>query len=155
MKATVLLLVLLWSLVEVHSQTVPYLTFMGETLPNHAFVNLSLVGNALDSSDSVQCHTDLGTCCSNPQGSHRGDWYFPSGGRLPFNTPNVVYEHRTAQRVDLRRNGNADTPSGIYRCDIETNAVNSNDANTNTDRETVYAGIYATGGKLTLLLQLH
>ena len=152
MKATALLLVLLWSLVEVHSQTVPYLTFMGETLPNHAFVDLSLVGIAGDGSDSVQCRTDLGTCCSNAQGSARGDWYFPSGGRLPFNIPNVVYEHRTAQRVDLRRNGNADMPSGIYHCYIETNAVNSAD---NTDRETIYVGLYATGGKLTLLLQLH
>ena len=152
MKATALLLVLLWSLVEVHSQTVPYVSFMEETLPNHAFVNLSLVGNALDGSDSVQCRTDLLTCCSGSQGPDRGDWYFPSGDILGFNSPNVVYELRTADRVDLRRNGNADMPSGIYRCDIETTAVHSDD---NTDRETVYAGIYATGGKLTLLLQLH
>ena len=143
-----LLLILLWSLVEVHSQTVPYVSFMGETLPNHAFVDLSLVGTASDGSDSVQCHTDLDTCCSGVQGSDRGDWYFPSGDRLPFSALNVVYELRVAQRVDLRRSGNADMPSGIYRCDIETNAVNSYDI---TARETVYAGLYATGGKLTVL----
>ena len=154
MKVTALLLVLLWSLVEVHSQTVPYLTFMGETLPNHAFVNLSLVGT--DGIDSVQCHTDLSTCCSGTQGADRGDWYFPSGDRLGFsNSAGNIYEFRTAQRVDLRRRNNADMPSGIYRCDIETNAVNSADSDDNTDRETVYAGIYATGGELTLLLQLH
>ena len=37
------LLFLLWSLVEVHSQTppAPYLTFMGETLPDHSYVDLS------------------------------------------------------------------------------------------------------------------
>ena len=155
MKATALLLVLLWSLMEVHSQTAPYVSFMGETLPDHAFVDLSLVGGDIDGSDSVQCRTDLGTCCSGNQGSDRGDWYFPSGDRLQFSASNIVYEVRAYVRVDLRRNGNADTPSGIYRCDIETNAVNSNDDDTNTDRETVYAGIYATGGKLTLLLQLH
>ena len=131
---------------------------MGEKLPDHGYVNLSLVGTADDGSDSVQCHTDLTTCCSSGsgtttgQGADRGDWYFPSGDRLNFNSPNVVYEHRTAQVVDLRRDGNADMPSGIYRCDIETNTVNSID---NTARETVYAGIYATGGKLTLLLHLH
>ena len=34
-------------------------------------------------SDSVQCHTDLGTCTSD-QDSHRGDWYFPNGDRVPF-----------------------------------------------------------------------
>ena len=157
--AALLLLVLLWSLVEVHSQTVPYVTFMGETLPNHAFVNLSLVGTAGDGSDSVQCHTDLSTCCrgsaTSGQGVDRGDWYFPSGDRLQFAGTNVVYEVRTAQSVDLRRNGNADTPSGIYRCTVETNAVHSDNSNDTTTRETVYAGIYATGGKLTLLLQLH
>ena len=143
-----LLLILLWSLVEVHSQTVPYVSFMGDTLPNHAFVDLSLVGNALDGSDSVQCHIDLGTCCSGAQGADRGDWYFPSGDRLQ--PSGDIYESRTAQVVDLRRNDNADT-SGIYRCDIETIAVNSNDDDINTDRETLYAGIYSTGGKLTVL----
>ena len=153
--AVSVLLFLLWSLVEVHSQTAPYLTFMGETLPDHSYVDLSLVGDAYDGNDSVQCHTDLTTCCSGAQGPDRGDWYFPSGDRLGFNALYVVYENRGTQRVDLRRNGNADMPSGIYRCDIETNAVHSDDRMDTTTRETVYAGIYATGGKLTLLLQLH
>ena len=39
-------------------------SFMGETLPNHGYVDLSLVGDTLDGSDSVQCQTDLATCCS-------------------------------------------------------------------------------------------
>ena len=57
MKATVMsvLLCLLSALVEVHSQTVPYVSFMGTNLPNHSYVDLTLVGNALDGSDSVQC----------------------------------------------------------------------------------------------------
>ena len=64
----------LWSLVEVHSQTeYPYVSFMGETLPNHAYVDLSLVGSDGSGSDSVQCHTDLTTCCTGSQGSDRGD----------------------------------------------------------------------------------
>ena len=109
----------------------------------------------MDGSDSVQCHTDLSTCCSGNQGLDRGDWYFPSGTRLQFSATNVVYENRGVQRVDLRRNGNPDMPSGIYRCTIETIAVHSDDMDDTTTRETVYAGIYATGGKLTLLLQLH
>ena len=98
-----LLLILLWSLVEVHSQTAPYVTFMGETLPNHAFVDLSLVGDAGDRSDSVQCHTDLSTCCSGAQGADRGDWYFPSGDRLNFQgDPGDIYMARVAQRVDIQ-----------------------------------------------------
>ena len=46
MKATVMsvLLCLLSALVEVHSQTVPYVSFMGTSLPNHSYVNLTLVG---------------------------------------------------------------------------------------------------------------
>ena len=115
---------------------------MGEILPNHSYVDLRLVGNALDG--SVQCHTDLVSCCSGRQGIHRGDWYPPgSDTRLPFNSD--IYESRAAQRVDLRRRNNADMPSGIYRCDIQTNAVH-NDSDIRV-REILYVGLYASGGE--------
>ena len=111
-------------------------------LSNHSYVNLTAVGDAQDGSDSVQCHSDLNTCCSGAHGNDRGDWYFPSGTRLQFNSDgDGVYELRGAQRVDLRRRNNAAT-SGIYRCTIETTAVNDEDG-----RETVYAGLYASGGE--------
>ena len=75
----VLLLLFLLSLVEVHcQQTVPYVSFMGQSLANHSYVDLSTVGNAGDNSDGVVCHTDLSTCCSGSQGIHRGGWYFPN-----------------------------------------------------------------------------
>ena len=63
---SVLLCLLLWSLVEVHSQTeVPYVSFRGETLPNHGYVDLTLVGDDTgDPGNTVRCHTDLNTCCS-------------------------------------------------------------------------------------------
>ena len=144
MKYLLYLLPLLWSLVEVHSQTFPYVSFMGETLPNHSYVDLTLVGNpGLNGGDhSVQCHTDLSSCCSGNQGNHRGDWYFPNGTRLPFSTPTVgIHEARGAQRAEIRRNNNDNSPSGIYRCDITTDAVKDNSV-----RETVYVGLYATGG---------
>ena len=63
-----LLLLFLLSLVEVHCQTFPYVSFMGQTLVNHSYVDLSTVGSASDNSDSVVCHTDLITCCSGGQG---------------------------------------------------------------------------------------
>ena len=136
------LLCLLSALVEVHSQTVPYVSFMGTNLPNHSYVDLTLVGRPDDGGDSVECHTDLDTCCSAAWGADRGDWYFPNGDSLGFsNGPDDIYKHRGAQRVDLRRRNNGDT-SGIYRCDIETNAVNDEDG-----RETVYMGLYASGGE--------
>ena len=146
MKATVVsvLLCLLSALVEVHSQTVPYVSFMGTNLTNHSYVNLTLVGNTPDGSDSVQCHSDLDTCCGGPGYSDRGDWYLPNGTRLKFNgDPGDIYEFRRAQGVHLRRRNNGDI-SGIYRCTIETNAVHNE-----SGWENVYAGLYASGGECT------
>ena len=143
------LLLLLLFLVEVHSQTFPYVSFSltGPALADHSYVDLSTVESASDDSDSVVCHTDLSTCCSGGQGVHRGNWYFPDGTQLPFTDGSVpIGLGRTAQRAVIRRT-TATGPTGIYRCDISTNAVHSD-----TDisvRETVYVGLYlADGGKL-------
>ena len=141
--AVSVLLFLLWSLVEVHSQTVPYVRFMGETLPNHSYVDLSLVGSYY-SGNEVVCYTDLSTCCFGGAGPHRGDWYFPNGDRLPFPGSHPLVERRLDQRVELSRRAVSDSiPSGIYHCDIETRAVHSDD---NTARETVFVGLYDSGG---------
>ena len=53
--AVSVLLFLLWSLVEVHSQIppAPYLTFMGETLPDHSYVDLSALGEIDNVDDHV------------------------------------------------------------------------------------------------------
>ena len=133
-----LLLVPLFLMEVQCQQTFPYVSLMGETLANHSYVNLSLVGNDGSGSDSVQCHTDLNSCCSNAQGSHRGDWFFSNGTQLPFSEANTaIYEHRGAQRVDLRRSSGT-TPTGIYRCDIQTDAVHDSGG------ETVYVGLYTS-----------
>ena len=89
------------------------------------------MGIDLTNADTVQCHSDLDTCCSGAQGPDRGDWYFPNGIKLPFPGYGNVFESRGTQRVVLRYTGSGGT-SGIYRCDIETLAVNDNDG-----RETV------------------
>ena len=142
-----LLCLLLWSLVEVHSQTeFPYVSFMGETLLNHSYVNLRHVGRP-DNPDpylshDIVCHTDLVTCCSSREGSHRGDWYFPNGTRLPLPGGGHLFEARTAQQVGLRHTHypQLPSPSGMYRCDIPTNDRDM------SVRETAYIGVYATGG---------
>ena len=145
----VLVLSLFWSLVHCQ-QTFPYVSFMGQNLPDHSYVDLSTVGSASSGGDSVQCHTDLSTCCSGRQGPYRGDWYFPDGTRLSFS--GVMYESRGAQRVSLRRT-TATGPTGIYRCDIATYAVHDD-----TDisvRDTVYVGLYVgRGGKHSPWLKL-
>ena len=128
------------------AQTFPYVSFQGQALANHSYVDLSLVGNDDSGSDSVQCHTDLSTCCSMAQGPHRGDWYFPNRTRLPFSTDSskpAVGESRGNQRVDLCRKKQG--TSGIYRCNIPTAAVHDH-----TDvsvRDTVYVGLYFNGGE--------
>ena len=127
------------------AQTFPYVSFNGQTLANHSYVNLSLVGNDASGSNSVQCHTDLSTCCSGPQGSHRGDWYFPNGTQLPFSSDSskpAVGESRGGQKVDLRHRKQG--TSGIYCCHIPTNEVH--DDSYISVRDTVYVGLYLNGG---------
>ena len=145
MMRIVSLLSLLWSLVEVHSQSFPYVSFMSQTLANNSYVDISQVGRRYFDGEGVQCITDLTTCCSGVDGFHRGDWYFPNGTRLPFNAPNVdIFEARETQRVDLRRNSGTNSPTGIYRCDITTLDVHDDTAN--SPRDTVYVGLYTASG---------
>ena len=132
---------LLWSSVDVNSQTAPYITFMGETLPNNSYVNVSLVGDADSSGAGVQCHTDLTTCCSSQQGMDRGDWYAPNGDKLAFHRSSILnstFERRERQKVTLYYRSwfsPSDHQSGMYRCDIAVNG---------SGRGAVYIGIYET-----------
>ena len=136
---------LLWSNVDVDSHAVPYITFMGETLPNNSYLDVRLVNS---DGAGVQCHTDLTTCCSRHQGNDSGDWYAPdSVTRLPFQqsgTLNAAFEHRGSQTVTLYRRSRHNITvfqSGIYRCDIAVNG---------SKRGTVYAGLYDTGGIIAM-----
>ena len=109
-------------------------------------MNFSLVGDDDSGSDSVQCITDLSTCCTGSQGVHRGDWYFPNDTtRLPFpGRGGDIFEYRSLQRVALHHRNNALSPVGIYRCDIPTVAVHVDGGN--SVRATVYVGLYTTSG---------
>ena len=134
MGRVVSLLFLLLFLVEVQcQQTFPYISFIGQTLANHSYVDISVVG--ISASDSVQCHTDLSSCCSTIEGSHRGQWYFPNGTTLENSNQLATYQHSLFQRVELHHNSGT-RPTGIYRCEIQTYD--------NGGRETVYVGLYNT-----------
>ena len=136
MKLLVLLSVL-WAVV--YTQTFPYVSFMGQTLANHSYVTLSVVGD--EGSHTVQCNTDLSTCCSGAQGPHRGDWYFPDENRLPF--AGNAFEIRRDQGVDLVVEGEGSLTQGVYRCDIPTIAFHGDDDI--SVRDTVYVGLYSEG----------
>ena len=150
MKATLLcvLLCLLWSLVEVQSQSeYPYVSFKGNRLLDHSYVNFDEVGRTGTGPDNntVQCRTDLITCCATEQASPRGDWFFPDGTRLPiFSQPGNIKESLQLQVVHIRRLNNAIGPSGIYRCLVGTNATH--DDNDPSVGEAVYVGLYHNGG---------
>ena len=134
----------------------PHVSFNGMVLANHSYVNLLLVNNT--ESGSVQCHTDLQTCCRATQGifgtfsTHRGDWFFPNGSVLEFIiSDDDIVELRGQQRVDLRRR-NDGRASGIYHCSItKLNIFHSGDV---TVRDHVYVGLYDSGGHYTILNRL-
>ena len=134
MMLLMLLSVLLLSLQENHCQRLtPYLQLRGQNLINHSYVQLSRVSN--ESSSSLQCRTDLRNCCSIAQGSFRGDWYFPNGTRLSFYKEHGFYEGRGAKIVNLYRNKQATSPTGIFYCKIPYD-------NNNPSNETLYVGLY-------------
>ena len=111
-------------------------------------MNLSQVGDDYigRKTDTVQCHTDLSTCCRSTQGLHRGDWFPPgSDTRLPWHgEPGDIYEDRQDMVVHIRRRNNANSPTGIYRCVIATNAAH--DDSDQSVGETVYVGLYYGSG---------
>ena len=127
--------------VTVYCQNFPYVSFMGQTLANHSYVDLGQVGTT--DANSLMCHTDLATCCSSTQGPYRGDWFFPNGTRLSLS--GVVYESRSPQLVQLRRmHSTSNGPWGIYRCNIPT--VSVHDELATSSAELVYVGLYPANG---------
>ena len=147
---SVLKVLVVWILLYLISQVCycegeefPHVSFNGMVLANHSYVNLLLVNNT--ESGSVQCHTDLGTCCRATSGGHRGDWFFPNRSVLGFrgSSDDDIVEVRGPQRVDLRRRNNG-SASGIYHCSIATHATYYYD---DTLRDHVYVGLYDSGGQ--------
>ena len=131
----------------------PHVSFNGVVLANHSYVNLLLVNNT--ESGSVQCHTDLQTCCRVEQGPHRGDWFFPNGSVLGFSSSSDddIVEVRGPERVDLRRRNNG-SASGIYHCSIATFASVPINIDDPVVQEHVCVGLYDTGGQYTILNRL-
>ena len=135
----VLCIVLSLCCVEVYSQRFPFpYVYFGENLPNHSYVDLTLVGSAGDSSKSVVCLTNLTTCCTSVQGSHRGHWYFPNRTRLRLDRYGAsIFEVHGNKQVNLHRGNNVTSPSGVYRCDVPIYITHQNPV-----RLSVYVGLY-------------
>ena len=122
----------------INQQTYPYISFRGEILPNHSYLDISQVKDS--GPGSLKCHTDLETCCSSDEGSlHRGDWFFPNMFRVPFDSSNNIFESHGNQTVELRRRPDSRGPSGIYNCTIPTAAPSHRDR----PYHSVYVGLYS------------
>ena len=132
--------VCVWLYLSVHCQAkkYPQVTFKGNDLANHSYLDLSLVGTS--DSDSVQCHTDVKTCCSAGQGLHRGDWISPNGARIEYYQEGDIYQRRYHRTVGLYSNNGSE--SGIYYCKIALKNV--------FDSKRIgffYIGLYQNGGE--------
>ena len=144
MDSRYLLALCLLSGLETDCQTFPRLSFGVNiaAIPNHGYVDLGMVGTSY--TNSVQCRTDLSTCCRSDRGIHRGKWYFPDGDLLQNSSGDGdVYEFESVMRHYLRCRNSATSPTGIYRCEIPT--IASHDEN-DTARATVYVGLYTSEG---------
>ena len=125
-------LCIVFSLCCVKVYPFPYVYF-GENLHSHSYVDLTLVGSVGDK--GVVCLTNLTTCCTSVHGSHRGHWYFPNMTRLQKD--DSIYEVRGNKRINLHRDNNVTSPSGIYRCDVPTYIPHQDPV-----RLSVYVGLY-------------
>ena len=135
---------------------IPYITFMGQRLPNHTFVDVDLLGDLPN--NSLQCHTDLVSCCGASGSGHSGEWILPNGDVVGAASGVWYGVREQSQRLDLVYSEDTDNDgdtnpriSGIYRCDVSTNA--ENDVG-NTARASVYVGLYAVESKPPKVLKV-
>ena len=70
---------------------------------------------------ALLCQTENTQCCTgrdNPIGASLGEWYFPNGSALSSNSSSSIYTRRAPSVVRLNRWKNAQSPTGVYRCEI-------------------------------------
>lgn len=142
--SSLLFLIFVLSTVNVVCQepAAPYITFKGNILQNHSYVDFFEIGRS--AINGVQCHTDLTTCCNSKYGSHggSGQWYTPRGREIrTYSRPLYQEVIRQGLAIASTQKDNRRL-NGIYRCDIDTNAS----GRAHGSRASVYVGIYSTGG---------
>ena len=106
-----------------HSDFPPYVSFIDQTLANHSYLDLSLVGSDI----SVQCHTDLAIMFAvvlKVSIVETGS-YFSNGNRQQL--AGDIYpigEARTAQRVVIRHTSmvleKLVSITVVFQCNIST-----------------------------------
>ena len=121
------------------------LKFRGVTIPSDSFVDLDdimytapssadLPSNSNPRDEALLCVTDLVDCCVSPR-TVRGDWYFPDGHRVGFDTawnsaafqanrgPNEIINGRQFYgSVRLYRKYSGPPERGRFRCELPSAA---------------------------------
>ena len=124
---------------------VPYITFMGERLPNNAFVDIQQISNTENT--TVQCHTDLSECCDPSQHSHTGVWVLPNGAEVMHGQTVFGYTATgTERRIDLTYNTLLNSAvEGVFICTVFISG-------TPIVQQSVYVGIYSgTSSKFVIV----
>ena len=92
---------------------------------NNSVIDINLVGQGFDGPQitdggALECHTDDTTCCrgiDNPNGTGRGEWYYPNGTVVP--PPGGASFYRTRGYMVIRLNrASVIHPLGVYQCEI-------------------------------------
>ena len=94
---------------------------------NNSVIDFNLVGEGFEEPQitdggALECHTDDTTCCrgiDNPDGSGRGEWYYPDGTVVPPPGGGTRFiRTRDHMVIRLNRVGHTLSPTGVYRCEI-------------------------------------
>ena len=96
---------------------------------NNSVIDFNLVGEGFEGAQitdggALECHTDDTTCCrgiDNPNGTGRGEWYYPDGTVVPPPGGDTGY-YRTRDHMVIRLNRPGKMSqtllSGVYRCEV-------------------------------------
>ena len=90
---------------------------------NNSVIDINLVGNGSNRGGGIlECYTDDTTCCrgiDNPNGTGRGEWYYPNGTVVPPpGGSSSFYRIRKHMIITLYQNIGMIGPTGAYRCEI-------------------------------------
>ena len=89
------------------------------------------IGGIGEEDDALLCLTDATQCCrgsDNPSGA-LGEWYFPDGTLVPDgqDASRDIFRNRGPSVVRLNHRNNAQSPTGVYRCEIpDVSGTNQN-----------------------------
>ena len=89
-------------------------------IPNNTVIRIDEIG---EDNAALICQTDLRPCCSSPPNRY-GQWYYPDGTLVAnFAAGQNFYRGRGDDGVvRLNRRNNAQSPPGIYTCEVPDNS---------------------------------